>query len=657
VVIDNPPTCTALLVCLSSDGSTQAHSILEDDGVWVTTCHDAEQAEQRIRGLKPDLVLVQVDGTKQEDWAACQRLTTSDGAAVLVLVRDAAPLSRVAAFACGADDVLAEPYEPLELTARVRALLRRSAARSAPPSVLRHQALELDLEVHEARLFGQPLPMTRLEFRLLRTLLEQPQRTFGREELLTRVHAFDDLLPSDRSIDLHVAELRAKLGDTTDAPRYIATVRGVGYRLARDGPTPSRTGGHAPMPSASPTLNYLDYDLSPEQTMIQTVVREFVEQEALPLVADHFEQGVFPTQLIPRLAELGILGPTIPEYGSGLDYMSYGLICQELDRADSGLRSFASVQGSLCMYPISAFGSDEQKQRYLPGMHAGTIIACFGLTEPDHGSDPSGMETRAVRDGATYVLNGTKMWITNGTLAQLAIIWAKVAEDGDDTIRGFLVPTDASGFTANPVHHKLSLRMSDTAELVLQDVRVPATAILPGVKGMRGPLACLNEARFGIVFGVVGSASACYESALRYSQVREQWGGPIAGFQLTQQKLVDALERITQAQLLAYQLGRLKDSHRLRPQQVSLGKRANVRMALEVAREMRSILGGNGISLEHPIFRHMVNLETVYTYEGTHEIHTLIVGADITGLAAFQSSATPVERRNGRAAASPALPR
>jgi glutaryl-CoA dehydrogenase len=382
-------------------------------------------------------------------------------------------------------------------------------------------------------------------------------------------------------------------------------------------------------------LNYLDWDLSPEQQMIQGVVREFVEREALPRMPESFEKGEFPRELVPRLGELGVLGPTTPKYGSGLDYTSYGLICQELERGDSGLRSFVSVQGSLVMFPISTYGSDEQKDRYLPGLHSGALIGCFGLTEHDHGSDPGGMETRAVRDGDQYVLNGGKMWITSGNLADVALVWAKVAEDGRDTVRGFLVETDTPGFTANEIKHKLSLRASVTSELVLQDVRVASSCMLPGVKGLRGPLSALNEARFGIIFGVVGAAMACFESALEYAKLREQFGRPIAGFQLTQNKLGDALQGICQGQLLAYQLGRLKDSGRLRSAQVSLGKRANVAMALEVARTMRSVLGGNGISLEHPIFRHMVNLESVSTYEGTHEIHTLVVGADITGLEAY----------------------
>jgi len=382
-------------------------------------------------------------------------------------------------------------------------------------------------------------------------------------------------------------------------------------------------------------LNYADWELTPEQRMIQSVVREFVEQEALPLIPQCFEEARFPRELVPRLAELGLLGPTIPEYGAGIDHTSYGLVCQELERGDSALRSFVSVQSCLCMFPISTFGSDEQKRRYLPGMERGKIIGCYGLTEPDHGSDPSAMETRAVRDGDSWVLNGTKLWITNGSIADVAVVWAK-ARDGDrEAVRGFLVDTDRAGFTANEIRHKLSLRASVTSELVLEDCRVPADAVLPGVVGLRGPLSCLNEARFALSFGVVGAAMACYETALAYSRDRTQFGRPIAGFQLTQAKLVDALQAITQAQLLAYQIGRLKDAGRLRPAQTSLAKRANCAMALDVARSMRSILGGNGISLEYPIFRHMANLEAVFTLEGTHEVHTLVIGADITGHDAF----------------------
>jgi glutaryl-CoA dehydrogenase len=378
-------------------------------------------------------------------------------------------------------------------------------------------------------------------------------------------------------------------------------------------------------------VNYYELEFSPEERLVQQTIREFVEKEALPLLPAAFEEGRFPRELIPRLAELGVLGADIPEYGAGVSYTTYGLICQELERGDSGLRSFVSVQTSLCMFPIYTYGSEAQKRRYLPEMARGRLIGCFGLTEPDHGSDPASMETRAVRDGTGWVLNGTKMWITNGTIADVALIWAKTP----DGIRGFLVDTDRAGFHARPVHHKLSLRASDTAEIHLEDCRVPDEAVLPGVVGLRGPLSCLNEARFGIAWGAVGAAMACYECALEYTKVRVQFGRPIAGFQLTQAKLVDMLTGITQGQLLALQLARLKERHRARPAQVSLAKRANVAMALSVARTARSILGANGISLEYPVIRHLANLETVYTYEGTHEIHTLAVGREITGFDAF----------------------
>ena len=378
-------------------------------------------------------------------------------------------------------------------------------------------------------------------------------------------------------------------------------------------------------------LNYLDLELSGEERMIQQTVREFCDQEVMPIIRHCFEAGEFPRDLVPRMGELGLFGSTLPEYGAGLNPTSYGLICQELERADSGLRSFASVQSSLCMYPIYTFGSEQQKQRYLPGMVKGELIGCFGLTEPEHGSDPASMETRAERDGDGWVLNGTKMWITNGSLADLAIIWART----QDGIHGFVVEAGTRGFSTSDIKDKLSLRASVTSELSLADVKVPADAQLPGATSLGAPLRCLNEARFGIVWGAVGAAMACYETALKYAKLRKQFDRPIAAFQLTQEKLVDMLTGLTQGQLLALQLGRLKDAGRLRPQQVSLGKRANVAMALQVARTARGILGANGISLEHPIFRHMVNLESVYTYEGTHEIHTLVVGQDVTGHAAY----------------------
>ena len=378
-------------------------------------------------------------------------------------------------------------------------------------------------------------------------------------------------------------------------------------------------------------LNYFDIELSDQERLVQRTTREWVESAALPIIAECFEEGKFPTQLVPQMAELGLLGATIPEYGAGMPYTIYGLICQELERCDSGLRSFVSVQSSLCMFPIYTFGTEEQKERYLPKMVRGELIGCFGLTEPDHGSDPAGMETRARRDGAGWVLSGTKMWITNGSIADLAVIWARA----DDGIRGFLVETDSPGFSARNVERKLSLRASVTSELHLDDVRLPGSALLPGTSGLGPALRCLNEARFGIAWGAMGAAMACFESALEYSKLRPQFGRPIAGFQLTQSKLADMLTGITQGQLLALQLGRLKDAGRLRPAQISLAKRANAMMALEVARTARSILGGNGISLEHPVFRHMVNLETVITYEGTHEIHTLVLGQDLTGIGAF----------------------
>jgi glutaryl-CoA dehydrogenase len=378
-------------------------------------------------------------------------------------------------------------------------------------------------------------------------------------------------------------------------------------------------------------LNYFDIELSPEERMIQDTIRTFCDSEVLPIIRPAFEEGRFPKELIPRMAELGLYGSTIPEYGAGLSYTMYGLICQELERADSGLRSFVSVHSSLCMFPINAFGSEEQKQRYLPPMVAGELIGCFGLTEPEHGSDPGAMETHAEPDGDGWVLNGTKMWITNGSLAGVAVVWAQTP----DGIRGFLVDADRQGFSTHDVKDKLSLRASVTSELHFNDVRLPASALLPGTRGLGSALRCLNEARFGIAFGAVGAAMACYESALEYAKVRVQFDRPIAGFQLTQEKLVDMLAEITQAQLMALQLGRLKDAGSVRPQQISLAKRTSVAMALRTARSARSILGANGISLEHPVFRHMVNLESVYTYEGTHEMHTLIVGQDITGLAAF----------------------
>ena len=375
--------------------------------------------------------------------------------------------------------------------------------------------------------------------------------------------------------------------------------------------------------------------LSPEERTIQKTVAAFVDSRVLPTIADHWEKGTFPAELVREVADLGLLGCNLHGYGcAGSSEIAYGLAMQELERGDSGLRSFASVQGSLVMYPIHAFGSDEQKQRYLPKMAKGEIIGCFGLTEPDFGSNPSGMLTTAFDDGDSYVLNGTKRWITNGNFAHVALVWAKV---GGGEVRGFLVPTDARGFQAQLIHHKASLRASVTSELILEDVRVKKDAVLPGVRGMKGPLSALTSARFGIAWGVIGAARACFDSAVDYAKHRVQFGGkPIASHQLVQAKLAEMLTQITNMQLLALEVSRLKAEKKMRPQHVSLIKRHNVRAALDIARNCRDILGGNGITLEYPVMRHMCNLETVSTYEGTHDIHTLILGQEITGIAAFE---------------------
>ena len=352
----------------------------------------------------------------------------------------------------------------------------------------------------------------------------------------------------------------------------------------------------------------------------------------LPEVDRWYEEGTFPRELAPEIGELGLLGMHLTGYEcAGASATSYGVACRELEAADSGLRSFVSVQGSLAMFPIWAYGSDEQKERWLPGMARGELVGCFGLTEPDAGSDPSAMKTRARRDGSDWVLNGSKMWITNGGLADVAVVWAQT----DDGVRGFLVPRDTEGFSTNDIHRKHSLRASVTSELVLDDARLPEDAVLPGVSGMKGPLSCLSEARFGIIWGAVGAARTCFESALEYARSRPQFGRPIAGFQLTQQKLVDMMLELEKAQLLALHIGRLKDEGTLAPEHVSVGKLNNVREALEIARTARTILGANGISSEYPVMRHAANLESVLTYEGTSEIHTLILGQALTGEKAF----------------------
>ena len=377
--------------------------------------------------------------------------------------------------------------------------------------------------------------------------------------------------------------------------------------------------------------------LSPEERSVQRTVRGFVDTRVLPVIADHFERGTFPTDLIPEIAELGLLGCNLHGYGcAGLSEIGYGVAMQELERGDSGIRSFASVQGSLVMYPIHAFGSDAQKDRYLPEMAKGKILGCFGLTEPDWGSNPSGMRTVAREDGGSYVLTGTKRWITNGNLAHVALIWAKVG-GVDGEVRGFLVPTDLKGFEARPIHKKMSLRASVTSELVLEEVRVSKEAMLPGVRGMKGPLSCLTSARFGIAWGVIGAMTACFDCALDYAKNRVQFANkPIASHQLVQAKFAEMLTQISNSQLQALEVSRLKEEKKLRPQHVSMIKRHNARAALEIARTCRDILGGNGITLEYPVMRHLCNLETVSTYEGTHDVHTLILGQDVTGIAAFE---------------------
>jgi glutaryl-CoA dehydrogenase len=382
-------------------------------------------------------------------------------------------------------------------------------------------------------------------------------------------------------------------------------------------------------------LDFLDLDhlLSDEELAIRDAVRSFVADQVLPGIGDWFERGEFPREVAKGLAELGLLGMHLEGYGcAGANAVSYGLACLELEYGDSGFRSFVSVQGSLCMFPIRTYGSEEQRERWLPAMARGEVIGCFGLTEPDFGSDPGGMRTFATREGDDWVLRGTKTWITNGGIADVAVIWAKT----DEGIHGFLVPTDTPGFSTRDIHRKLSLRASVTSELTLDDVRLPAEAVLPGVTGMKGPLSCLTEARFGIVWGAMGAARACFQSALEFSTTRVQWGKPIGGFQLTQRKLADMAVELNKGTLLALHLGRMKDEGRLLPQQVSMGKMNNVREALGIARDARGILGASGITLEYPVIRHMNNLESVLTYEGTNEIHTLILGEALTGLRAYE---------------------
>lgn len=376
----------------------------------------------------------------------------------------------------------------------------------------------------------------------------------------------------------------------------------------------------------------VDALLSDDERLVRDTVRAFVRERALPVITEHFERGTFPRELVSGLAGLGLLGMHLQGYGcAGVSAVAYGVACEELEACDSAVRSFVSVQGSLSMFAIHAFGSEEQRQRLLPEMAAGRVIGCFALTEPDSGSDPAAMRTRARRDGSDWVIDGTKLWITNGTIADAAVVWAAT----DTGVRGFIVERGSRGLSARDIHDKLSLRASVTSELVLESVRVPEAAMLPTAHGLGAALACLNEARYGIAWGAMGAARACYDAALGYSRERRAFGKPIAAFQLTQQKLVDMATSIVQGRLLAHRLGTLKDAHQLHPVHVSTAKRANVRAALDIARSARTVLGANGLTLQYPVARHMANLETVLTYEGTEEVHTLIIGKALTGQDAF----------------------
>lgn len=376
--------------------------------------------------------------------------------------------------------------------------------------------------------------------------------------------------------------------------------------------------------------------LTEEELMIQRTAYDFVQAEFMPLIHNHYEKGTFPNEIAAKLGELGFMGSSLPEEsgGSGVSNVAYGLILHELERGDSGLRSFASVQGALVMYPIHAFGSEEQKSRWLPGLGAGTTIGCFGLTEPNFGSNPGGMATRCKRDGDDWILNGNKMWITNGSLADVSVVWAR---DDEGIIRGFLLEKGMEGFTSSDIHGKLSLRASITSELSMSDVRVPDSSRLPNIKGLKGPLGCLTQARYGIAWGMIGAAVDCYNTALDYSKERKQFSKPIAGYQLTQAKFAEMITRITEAQLMVYRLGRLKDEGTMNFQQVSMAKRNNCAMARDIAKMAREILGANGVTEDYSPIRHMANIESVFTYEGTHEMHTLILGQDVTGIAAFDS--------------------
>ena len=376
--------------------------------------------------------------------------------------------------------------------------------------------------------------------------------------------------------------------------------------------------------------------LTEEELFIQKTAHDFVSNEFKPIINEHFDKGTFPLEIATKLGELGFMGSALPEEsgGAGVSNVAYGLILHELERGDSGLRSFASVQGSLVMYPIHAYGSEEQKEKWLPGLGAGELIGCFGLTESNFGSNPGGMATTAKKDGDEWIINGSKMWITNGSLADVALVWAK---DEDGIVRGFLLEKGMEGFSSSDIHGKLSLRASVTSELAMVNVRVPDSSRLPNIEGLKGPLSCLTQARYGIAWGMVGAAVDCYQTALDYSLERKQFSKPIAGYQLTQSKFAEMITQITMAQLTVYQLGRLKDQNKMRFDQVSLAKRNHCKMARDVARTCREILGGNGIMEDYSPMRHMTNIETVFTYEGTHEMHSLILGQSVTGIAAYDS--------------------
>ena len=390
------------------------------------------------------------------------------------------------------------------------------------------------------------------------------------------------------------------------------------------------------MKELGPDYYNLTDSFSEEELLIQKTAYEFVQKEFMPLINKHYEDGTFPMELIPKMGELGFIGSSLPEEsgGAGISNVAYGLILHELERGDTGLRSFASVQGALVMYPIHAYGSDDQKEKWLHQLGDGSKIGCFGLTEPNFGSNPGGMVTRCARDKDDWIINGNKMWITNGSLADVAVVWAK---DEEGIIRGFLLEKGMDGFTSSDIHGKLSLRASITSELSMANVRVPNSARLPNIKGLKGPLSCLTQARYGIAWGMIGAATDCYNTALKYSLERKQFSKPIASYQLTQSKLAEMLTRITEGQLMVYRLGRLKDSGKMTFQQVSMAKRNNCMIARSIAQTARGILGGNGITIDYSPIRHMANIESVYTYEGTHEMHTLILGQDVTGIAAYDN--------------------